>query len=218
LAQHYGIPGVYGSRFRRVPVADENRKGLLGQGSILMVTSISNRTSPVVRGKWVLENLIGTPPPEPPASVPALKEKSETGKALTMRQQMEAHRANAACAGCHKLMDPIGFALENFDGIGRWRTTDAGAPINSAGVLPDGSPISNAAELRAALLNRPEQIVRTTTEKLLMYALGRGVDYYDMPVIRKIVREAAPSDYRWSAIVLGVVKSTPFQMRRSRES
>ncbi len=216
LARHYGIPKVFGSRYRRVTLTDENRKGLLGQGSILMVTSIANRTSPVVRGKWVLENLLGTPPPQPPPNVPALKEKGEGGKPLTMRGLMEQHRANPACASCHKLMDPIGFALENFDGIGGWRTTDAGVPIDPSGVLPDGSKIQGVAELRNALLSHPEQIVHTVTEKLLMYALGRGVQHYDQPAIRGILREASPGDYRWSSIIWGIVKSTPFQMRRSR--
>jgi hypothetical protein len=218
LARHYGVPNVYGSRFRRVTLNDDNRKGLLGQGSILTVTSVSNRTSPVVRGKWVLENLLGTPPPEPPANVPALKEKNASGKTLSMRQQMEQHRANAVCASCHRLMDPIGFALENFDGVGRWRTTDVGEPINSAGVLPDGSNVNGAADLKRQLLNRPEQIVHTVAEKLLTYALGRGTDYYDQPVIRKIVRDARTTDYRWSSIILGIVNSAPFQMRRSSQS
>ena len=216
LARHYGIAGVYGNRFRRVPLESGNRRGLLGQGSILTVTSISNRTSPVVRGKWVLENLLGTPPPEPPANVPALKERGQGGEALTMREQMEQHRASPTCAGCHRLMDPIGFALENFDGIGRWRDADAGDPINTSGVLPDGNEIEGVEELREALLGRPEQIVHTATEKLLLYALGRGIDYYDAPVVRKILREAAPSGYRWSSIILGIVKSAPFQMRRSQ--
>ena len=217
LARHYRLPNVYGSRFRRVTLEDENRKGLLGQGSILTVTSIANRTSPVVRGKWVLENLLGTPPPEPPPNVPALREKEEGGANLSMREQMEQHRRDPTCAGCHKLMDPIGFALENFDGIGRWRDTDAGTTIDASGVLPDGNKIQGVAELREALLIRPGQFVHTTTEKLLLYALGRGIEYYDAPVVRKILREAAPSDYRWSSIILGIVKSAPFRMRMSQE-
>ncbi|MCZ6489706.1 MAG: DUF1592 domain-containing protein [Acidobacteria bacterium] len=218
LARHYGIPNIYGSHFRRVRLSDENRGGLLGQGSILTVTSYANRTSPVIRGKWVLENILGAPPPPPPPDVPELRERNEEGKVLSMRQQMEQHRANPVCASCHKLMDPIGFALENFDGIGRWRTTDANTPIDSSGVLPDGTPFQGPAGLRKVLLlKRREQFVTTATEKLLTYALGRGVEDYDMPVIRSILREAAPGDYRWSSLVLGIVKSSPFQMRRSRE-
>jgi mono/diheme cytochrome c family protein len=218
LAEHYGIPGVVGNRFRRVTLAQDTRRGLLGQGSFLTVTSISNRTSPVVRGKWVLENLLGTPPPEPPAAVPGLKEKSETGKVLSMRQQMEQHRANPSCAGCHKLMDPIGFALENFNGIGGYRNTDAGIAIDPTGTMPDGNKISGLSDLRKVLLSRPDQLATTATEKMLTYALGRGLEAYDYPVIRKIVREAAADDYRWSKIILGIVKSAPFQMRRARES
>jgi hypothetical protein len=218
LAAHYGIPNIHGSRFRRVTLADQNRRGLLGQGSILTVTSIANRTSPVLRGKWVLENLLGTPPPEPPPNVPPLKEKGEGGAERTMRQQMEEHRANAVCAGCHKLMDPIGFALDNFNAIGQWRTAEGKAPIDASGVLPDGSPIKGPAELQKVLLSRPEQFARTITEKLLTFALGRGVEYYDQPVIRRIVREAAPGDYRWSALIMGIIKSDPFQMRQSREA
>ncbi|MSO20043.1 MAG: DUF1592 domain-containing protein [Acidobacteria bacterium] len=222
LAEHYGIPGVVGSRFRRIslafPGANDDRRGLLGQGSFLTVTSISNRTSPVVRGKWVLENLIGTPPPEPPAAVPGLKEKNESGKLMSMRQQMEQHRANPACAGCHKLMDPIGFALEKFNGIGGSRTTDAGMPIDTVGVMPDGYKIAGLADLRKVLLDRPDQLATTATEKMLTYALGRGLESYDFSVVRQIVRDAAANDYRWSRIILGIVKSAPFQMRRARES
>ena len=218
LARHYGIPNIFGNRFRRVTLADENRRGLLGHGSILTVTSIANRTSPVVRGKWVLENLLGTPPPEPPPNVPALKEQGEGGRTLTMREQMEQHRVNPVCASCHKLMDPIGFALENFDGVGQWRTTEAGAPIDASGVFPDGTRFQGAAELRKILLSHPEQIVHNVTEKLLTYAIGRGVEYTDAPAVRKILREAAPGNYRWSSLILGIVKSAPFQMRRSRES
>ncbi|HEY7679255.1 MAG TPA: DUF1592 domain-containing protein, partial [Terriglobia bacterium] len=218
LARHYGIPEVYGNRFRRVPIAEEARKGLLGQGSILTVTSHANKTSPVRRGKWVLEQLLGTPPPPPPPDVPALEEKSKEGKPLTMRQQMEQHRGNPACAGCHKLMDPIGFALENFDPVGRWRTAELNAPIDASGVLYDGTKFDGAVEFRQVLLGHSEQYLRTLTEKLLTYALGREVEYYDAPAVRRITREAAPSDYRWSSLILGIVKSAPFQMRRSRES
>ncbi len=218
LAEHYGIPGVVGSRFRRIALTDDTRRGLLGQGSFLTVTSISNRTSPVVRGKWVLENLIGTPPPEPPAAVPGLKEKNESGKLMSMRQQMEQHRANPACASCHKLMDPIGFALEKFNGIGGLRTTDAGVAIDTSGVMPDGSKLAGLADLRKVLLDRPDQLATTATEKMLTYALGRGLESYDFPVVRQIVRDAAANNYRWSKIILGIVKSAPFQMRRARES
>ena len=222
LARHYGIPDIYGSRFRRVPVADEARKGLLGQGSILTVTSYATRTSPVLRGKWVLDNLLGMPPPPPPPNVPSLEEKSKEGKPLTMRQQMEQHREKPACAVCHKLMDPIGFALENFDATGKWRTIspfgEANSPIDPSGVLYDGNKFQNVVEFRQVLLNHSEQYVRTVTEKLLTYALGRGVEYYDAPAVRRITREAAAGEYRWSSLILGIVKSAPFQMRRSRES
>ncbi|MBI3895964.1 MAG: DUF1592 domain-containing protein [Acidobacteria bacterium] len=217
LARHYGIPNIYGSQFRRVRLNDEMRKGLLGQGSILTVTSYNTRTAPTLRGKWVLENILGTPPPPPPPDVPSLKDNQET-KALTMRERMEEHRKNPACASCHKLMDPLGFALENFDAIGQWRTTSGAAktPLDASGELPDGTKFKGPTELRNILLNKREQFVGSFTEKLLTYALGRGVEYYDFPAIRKITREAAP-DYRWSSLTLGIVKSAPFQMRRSQE-
>jgi mono/diheme cytochrome c family protein len=217
LARHYGIPNIYGSQFRRVTLADENRKGLIGQGSILTVTSYASRTSPTLRGKWLLDNILGSPPPAPPNNVPSLPDRGQDGKILSVRQLMEQHRANPACAGCHAQMDPLGFALENFDAIGRWRTTSGAAntPIDASGVLPDGAKFNGPAELRKILLDRREEFVRTVTDKLLTYALGRGIEYYDAPAVRKIVREAAPGDYRWSALILGVVKSTPFQMRRS---
>ena len=215
LAEHYEIPGVYGSHFRRVKLSDGKRGGLLGQGAILTATSYDNRTSPVTRGKWVLENLLGTPPPPPPPNVPFLKEQTAGDKILTMRERMEQHRANPACASCHKLMDPLGFALENFDGIGKWRTAEAGTPIDPSGVLPDGTPFQGPAELRKVLLTKREGFVTTVTEKLLTYALGRGLEYYDAPAVRKITREAAPSEHRWSSLILGIVQSTPFQMRRS---
>ena len=222
LARHYGMPNVYGSRFRRVTLEDEARKGLLGKGTILTVTSRVNRTSPVLRGKWVLENLLGTPPPPPPPDVVGtLEEEDEEGKALTMREQMDQHSANPACESCHSLMDPIGFAMENFDAIGRWRTTspfgDTNPPIDAAGVLPDGTQIEGVVEFRQVLLNRPEQFLTSAAGKLLTYALGRGTEYYDAPVVRKILREAAPNGYRWSDLISGIVRSTPFQMRRSRE-
>ena len=217
LARHYGIPDVYGSHFRRVELNGEGRRGLLGKGSILAVTSYANRTSPVLRGKWVLENILGTPPPPPPPNIPDLVERSEDGKAFSMRQAMEQHRANPVCASCHNVMDPLGFALENFDGIGSWRTMDADTPIDASGVLPDGTPFEGPAELQRVLLeSKREEFVATATERLLTYALGRGVEPYDAPAVRSIIREAAQSDYRWSSLLSGIVKSTPFQMRRSQ--
>ena len=195
---------------------DGHRGGLLGQGSVLTVTSYSNRTSPVIRGKWVLENILSTPPSPPPPNVPALKERDAGGTVLSMRAQMEQHRANPACASCHRLMDPIGFALENFDGVGRWRTTDAHAPIDPAGVLPDGTTFSGLPELRQVLQQKQgEQFVWTVTDRLLTYALGRGVEYSDAPALRAIIRDAAPRGYTLSSLILGVVRSTPFQMKRS---
>ncbi|MBF8305661.1 MAG: hypothetical protein HW398_849, partial [Acidobacteria bacterium] len=218
LARHYGIPNVYGNSFRRVTLQEESRKGLLGQGSVLTVTSYSNRTSPTLRGKWVLENILGAPPPPPPPNVPFLKEDPGTGgKRLTMRERMSQHRTNPACAVCHARMDPLGFALDNFDAIGRWRDTEGSTPVDPSGVLPDGTKFTGPAELRKILMVQNQEFARTVSEKLLQYALGRGVEYYDEPVVRQIVRQAAPSDYRWSSLVLGIVKSIPFQMRRSRE-
>jgi mono/diheme cytochrome c family protein len=213
LAKHYKIPNVYGSQFRRVPVADEARRGLLGQGSILTSTSNANRTSPTVRGKWILANLIGMPPSPPPANVPPLKENPDGATPVNIRAQMEEHRKNAVCAGCHKLMDPLGFAMENFDAVGSWRTRDNGSPIDASGQFLDGSPLNGVAGLRQLLVTRPNIFVGTLTEKLLTYALGRGLDYYDMPAVRKIVRNAAGQDYRFSALVLGIVTSVPFQER-----
>jgi hypothetical protein len=218
LARHYQIPNVYGSHFRRVVLNDDNRKGLLGQGSILTVTSYATRTAPTIRGRWLLENILGTPPPPPPPNVPSLALKNGSdGKALTMRQQMEEHRVSPACAACHKVMDPLGFALENFDATGKWRSMDGSSKIDASGVTPDGFPLNGPADLRKYLSSHPEQFATTVTEKLLTYALGRGVEEYDRPVIRKIVRESAPGNYKWSSLVMGIVKSTPFQMRRSRE-
>ena len=215
LAQHYGIPGIYGSHFRRVTLPDGNRGGLLGHGSILTVTSYSNRTSPVVRGKWVLDNILGTPPAPPPPNVPQLKGQDQQGKVLTMRAQMEQHRSNPVCASCHKVMDPLGFALENFDGVGSWRTTDAGEPIDASGTMPNGTRFRGPGELRQVLLQeRREQFVSTVADRLLTYALGRGLEYSDAPVVRRIVREAAPG-YTLSALVLGIARSVPFQMRSS---
>jgi len=216
LARHYGIPNVYGSHFRRVKLEQVERRGLLGKGSILTVTSYANRTSPVLRGKWVLDHILGTPPAPPPANIPDLVESDKDGKALSMREAMEQHRANPVCATCHSQMDPLGFALENFDGTGTWRTTDADAPIDSSGVLPDGTLFQGPAGLQKVLLeSKKEEFITTVTDKLLTYALGRGVESYDAPAIRSIIREAAPNDYRWSSLILGIVNSTPFQMRRS---
>ena len=217
LARHYGIPNVYGDHFRRVKVPDENRRGLLGQGSILTVTSRANRTSPVLRGKWVLDNVLGTPPPPPPPDVPALKESGAEIKNLTMRQRTELHRANPVCASCHARMDPIGFALDNFNAIGQWRTADGSTPIDASGALADGTKFEGPEELLEALLVRPEQFAMTVTEKLLTYALGRDVESYDQPAIRTILREAAASEYRWSSLLTGIARSTPFQMRRSQQ-
>jgi hypothetical protein len=217
LAKHYGIPYIYGPEFRRVPVTDEYRRGLLGQGSILLLTSYSTRTSPVLRGKYVLGNLLGAPPPPPPPNIPALKvENQQSGKALTMREAMVQHRANPSCSSCHARMDPIGFALDNFDAVGRWRTTgEGGAAIDPSGVLPDGSRFAGVIGLRQSLLNHPEQFVTTLAENLLTYSLGRTLEYYDHSVVRAIVRDATRQDYRFSTLILGIVNSTPFQMRAS---
>jgi hypothetical protein len=222
LARHYGITSVYGSHFRRVTLPrDHPRRGLLGQGSILTVTSLATRTSPVLRGKWILENILGTPPPEPPPNVPALQENparpadkgAETLKILSVRERMEQHRINAACVSCHKMMDPIGFALENFDAVGKWRTKDGRTAVDPTGELVDGTKVDGPANLRQALLRYSDQFVRTLTEKLMTYGLGRGVEYYDMPVIRSIVRDAARNDNRFSSLIVGIVKSPPFQMK-----
>ena len=216
LARHYGMPRIYGSHFRRVPVTHEARRGLLGHASILAVTSYPNRTSPVLRGKWVLENLLGTPPALPPPDVPALEETTDGGEALSMREATERHRANPVCASCHRLMDPPGFALEQFDAVGRFRTrTAANTPIDASGELPDGTRFDGAAGLREALASRPERFVGTLIEKLMTYALGRGLEHYDAPAIRAVTREAAENDYRFSSLVVGIVKSMPFRMRRA---
>ena len=213
LAEHYGIDGVYGSNFRRVPVVQEERKGILGHGSILTVTSHADRTSPVVRGKWILENLLGAPPPGPPPEVPPLTENAEGALPKSLRERMELHRANAVCASCHKVMDPIGFSLENFDAVGAWRTQDAGLPIDASGKLADGSDVNGIVSLRNAILGRPEIFAGTVTEKLMIYALGRGLQPSDMPAVRRIVRESARDDYRLNSLIMGVVRSVPFQMR-----
>jgi hypothetical protein len=210
LARHYGMSGIHGTEFRRVTLTNEERKGLLGKGSVLTVTSYPNRTSPTLRGKFVLENLLGSPPPPPPPNVPSLKEDKDLSL-LTMRERMALHQANPVCSSCHSRMDPLGFALENFDGLGRWRSD-----VDSSGVLPDGTRIDGPAGLRQVLLDRKDQFVTTATERLLTYALGRGVEPFDMPAVRKIVRDAAPTDYRWSSLITGIVNSVPFQMRRAR--
>lgn len=215
LARHYGIEGIFGSGFQRISVTDDRRRGLLGQGSVLTVTSYPNRTAPTIRGKWILEQILGSPPPPPPPDVPSLKEDNKV-RAMTMRERMEAHRANPACAVCHKVMDPLGFALENFDGLGRWRdTSGANVPIDSSGVLPDGTPFNGPTGLREVLLKQKEMFVETFIARMMTYAIGRGVEYYDLPVVRKIRREAAEDDYRWSAVIRGIVSSIPFQMRRA---
>jgi len=216
LARHYGIPNIYGDHFRRVTPPGDERRGLLGKGAILFVTSLATRTSPVVRGKWILENIVGTPPPPPPPNVPALDEGSEGSTAMTLRERMETHRKNAPCSGCHRVMDPIGFALENFDAVGHWRTVDGGSAIDATGTLMDGSRIDGPATLREALAKNPEIFVRTMTEKLMTYALGRGLTAHDMPAVRGVTAAAAAGQYRFSALVLGIVKSVPFQMRMVR--
>ncbi len=217
LARHYGVTGVYGGDFRRVTLTDPNRRGLLGQGSILTVTSYSDRTSPVGRGKWVLENVLGTPPPPPPPNVPELEPAEDSGRVLAMRERMEQHRANPVCASCHRLMDPLGLALENFDAVGRWRGhMPGGIAIDASGAMPDGTPFDGPADLRGLLVRNPEQFVTVVTEKLLTYALGRGVEYYDAPSVREITRAAAGHDYGLASLIVGVVKSTPFQMRLAR--
>jgi mono/diheme cytochrome c family protein len=219
LARHYGMPGIYGSHFRRVPVENEARRGLLGQGSILLVTSLPERTSPVQRGVWVLENIVGAPVPTPPPNVPDLAEQAGTkSHPRTLREQMQLHTTRPFCAGCHKIMDPVGFALENFDAIGQWRTEEHGAPINATAKLVDGTEINGAVDLRNALLKYSDRFVQTTTEKLMTYALGRGLEYYDMPTVRAIARGAAKDDYRFSSIIIGIVESAAFQMRAAEDT
>ncbi len=217
LAEHYGIPGIAGSEFRRVQYPDASRRGLLGQGSVLVQTSLANRTSPVLRGKWVMEVLMGTPPPPPPPDVPTLDQTADAknGKMLTTRERMELHRANPTCNACHRFMDPIGLALDNFDVTAKWRARENGMPLDTHGTFYDGSAITSPAELTSALLKRPVPLVRTFTENLLAYALGRRTEYYDQPAIRAIAKSAAAADYRMSAFILGVVKSDAFQMRRA---
>ena len=219
LAEHYGIRGVYGAQFRRVSLNAEQqaqRSGILGQGSLLTVTSYPNRTSVVIRGKWILENLLGAPPPAPPANVPDLKAKSHDGRLLTMREQLDMHRADPICASCHARMDPIGFALENYDGIGKWRTKDAGQPIDASGKLPDGTKLNGPTELRKILLTgHRDEFVTTVIEKLMTYALGRGLEAHDAPAIRAITRSTAAEQFRLPALIAAVVNSKPFQMRQA---
>jgi len=216
LARHYGIPNIHGSYFRRVTLdAASPRRGILGQGSFLPVTSVGTRTSPVTRGRWILENILGTPAPVPPAGVDTNLEKdAEQVKVTSLRQRLELHRKVEPCASCHKIMDPIGFAFENFDLIGAWRELDGKTSIDASGQLVDGTELHGPADLRQALLSRREAFVTATTEKLLTYALGRVVQYYDMPAVRRIVRDAAPNDYRFSSLILGIIRSEPFQMRK----
>jgi len=221
LAKHYGIPNIYGSRFRRVAFDDQagdpgqRRGGLLRQGSILLVTSYPTRTSPVIRGKWILENVMGVPPPPPPASVPPLDDVKGVKKNAPVRERLAEHRKNPTCAACHRLTDPVGFALENYDAVGRWRTLDGGEPIDASGTLFNGTELNGVAGLQKAILDRPELFVSTLTEKLLTFATGRGVAYYDAPAIRKIVRDTSAENYRFSSIVMGIVTSVPFRMRTS---
>jgi len=219
LARHYGIPNIRGSHFRRVTIENDNRRGILGHGSILLATSAANRTSPVKRGKWILENLLGAPPPPPPPGVETNLDEGTQAKATSMRQRLEQHRANPGCAACHSIMDPLGFALENFDFIGKWREVDAKTPIDASAVMVDGTKLSGPASLREALLSRPDAFVTAGTEKLLMYSLGRTIHYSDKPFVRSVVREAARDGYRLSSLVVGIVKSAPFQMkvRKSQE-
>ncbi|HWF08423.1 MAG TPA: DUF1592 domain-containing protein [Bryobacteraceae bacterium] len=218
LARHYGIPNIYGTDFRRVTITDENRRGLLGQGSILTVTSMPNRTSPVNRGKWILTNLLGNPPNPPPPNVPMLKDNEAGAKKLSLRERMEAHRADATCAGCHKVMDPLGFSLENFDAVGQWRNNDDGTQIDPSGTLFNGAKVDGPVALRKMLLANPDVFAKVLTEKLMTYALGRGVEYSDMPTVRGILADAGKSDYKFASIVLGIVKSTPFEMKEKQST
>ena len=220
LAQHYRIPNVYGSHFRRVSLTGDlaqRRGGIFGHGSVLTVTSYPNRTSPVLRGKWILTNILGTPPPPPPADVPDLPTRGENGRPATVRERLQQHRESPACSVCHAPMDPLGLALEHYDAVGQWRVTgETGRPIDASGRLPDGTLFDGPAGLRNLLLARQEQFVGTVTEKLLAYALGRGPEYYDRPTIRSILNNASSNNYRWSSIIVGIVQSTPFRMRRSQ--
>jgi hypothetical protein len=216
LARHYGVPNIKGSYFRRVTFPDGSvRGGLLGQGSVLTITSYSTRTSPVLRGKWVLENLLSAAPPPPPPDVPSLRTETAPGKPLTLRDAMVQHRAAPACAGCHARMDPIGFAMENFDAVGRWRERDGQQPIDATGVFPEGTKFEGIPGLKQELLRHPEQFVGTVTERLLMYAIGRNLQYYDAPTVRTVMRDAAPANHTLASLLIGIVKSRPFQMREA---
>jgi len=210
LAKHYGIPDVYGSHYRPVKLTDRTRGGLLGQGSVLSVTSYANRTSVVMRGRWLLANMLGAPPPPPPLDVPALKEAGAEGQPRSLRDRMELHRKNPACASCHARMDPLGFTLENFDAVGKWREEADGTSVDPSASMPDGTKFAGIDGLRTYLTDNKEDFVRTLGGKLLAYAIGRGIEYYDQPAIRKIARDAAADNYRWSAVILGIVSSTPF--------
>ena len=217
LARHYGVNGITGDDFQRVTITDSARQRILGHGSILTVTSFPHRTSPVLRGKWIMENILGAEVPAPPDDVPALEENAADAiDILSMRERLAKHRDNPACAGCHNMLDPLGFALEKFDGVGRYRDLDEGGlPIDASGVLADGSPIDGPADLRKAIADKPEIFVKTFTSKMLTYALGRGLEFYDMPTVRQIVEEAEKSEYRFSTIVQEIVKSVPFRMKRA---
>jgi hypothetical protein len=217
LARHYGIPGVSGNHFRRVDYLNDQRRGLLGHGSVLVLTSLANRTSPVLRGKWVMEVLLGSPPPPPPPGIPDLDETGTVsdGKFLTTRERMELHRANPVCSSCHSMMDPIGLALDNFDVTGSWRLNENGMPLDTRGDFYDGTPVSTPAELVDALLKRPIPLVRNFTENLMAYALGRRIEYYDQPVVREIARTAEKNEYRLSSFILGVIRSDAFQMKQA---
>jgi hypothetical protein len=220
LARHYGISGVYGSRFRKVPVTHPHRRGLLAHGSLLSLTSVATRTSPVLRGKFILSTFLNTPPPPPPENVPTLEESAEGAKTApkTVRAQLEHHRQNPSCASCHRIIDPVGFALENFNAVGQWRDADVdGTPIDAGGVLADGARVDSPGALRDAILSRPDAFAGTLTERMLIYALGRGLEPSDMPVVRRIVARAAKDGYRLQSIVMGIVESAPFQMRTTLE-
>jgi hypothetical protein len=212
LARHYSIPNVYGNHFRKFTFADGVRGGLLGQASVLTVTSYPNRTSVVLRGKWLLANMLGSPPPAPPVDVPSLKDPGQDGQPLSLRDRMELHRNSPACTGCHQRMDPLGFSLENFDALGKWRRTADGDSVDATAALPDGTTFEGIAGLRNLLLEHKDDYVRTLTEKLLSYSVGRGIEYSDRPAIRKIARESRAADYRWSSLILGIVRSEPFSM------
>jgi hypothetical protein len=218
LAKHYGIEGVYGPRFRRVEIEDPNRRGLLGHGSVLSLTSVATRTSPVLRGVYILGTFLNTPPPPPPPVVPALEESDSVAAPKTVREQLETHRANPVCASCHRVIDPVGFALENFNSVGQWREADLnGSPIDATGTLADGSAVGSPVELRQVILSRPDAFVTILTERMMTYALGRGLEPVDMAVVRDIVTRASQDDYSFMTIISGIVESEPFQSRTKLE-